>query len=138
MAKGCFGVISKLGLFPWGRMRAIGVVMGLNSGGVGALPRRSSRFARNIFFHQRAAIVVGAGMQAELRETAIKLYPGDLNIVDRAGKHQARECMNLEMLSQSWTRPRKSLVKQDVVLVNKSEGNEFRESASLVLDLAQA
>ena len=39
----------------------------------GVLTCRGSGFARDIFFHQGAAVVVGAGVQAELRQARFSL-----------------------------------------------------------------
>ena len=41
----------------------------------GVLAGRRSGFARDIFFHQSSAVVVGAGVQAQLRQTAVQFYP---------------------------------------------------------------
>src|SRR5450631_786964 len=45
--------------------------------------------------------------------------------------------MNLEMFRQSGAGTRKPLMKQDGVLMDKSEWNEFGEAAGLVLDISQ-
>ncbi len=127
--------------------RVGGVALGGNAAGfqnqrleifrAGVLAGGGSGFARDVFFHQRAAVVVRAGVQAELREFAIQLYPRDLNIVDRAGQHHSRQRVNLEMLGEGGTGARNSLMKQQRVLVDEAERNEFGEAAGLLLDFAQ-
>ena len=104
----------------------------------GVLAGGGSGFARDIFFHQGAAVVVGAGVQAELRELAIQLYPRNLNVVDGAGEHDSRQRVNLQMLGQSRAGARESLMKEQGVLVNEAEGHEFGEASGLALDFAQA
>ena len=103
----------------------------------GVLSRRGSGFAGNIFFHQGAAVVVGAGVQAELRQTPVQLYPGHLNIVDRAGQHDPRQGVNLEMLGQSGAGAGESLMKQQRVLMHEAERDKFGEASGLLLDFAQ-
>src|SRR6266851_3129172 len=71
----------------------------------GVLSRRGSGFARDVFLHQGAAVVVRAGVQAKLRQATVQLHPGHLNIVDGAGQHDSRQRMDLEMLGQGWAGP---------------------------------
>ena len=116
--------------------RVDGVAFGRNASGLenqrleffaaGVLSRRGSGFARNVFFHQRSAVVVGAGVQAELRQAPVQLYPGHLNIVDRARQHDSRQGVNLEMLGQSGAGARESLLKQQACSDARSPAERTR------------
>ena len=88
-----------------------------------------TRFARNIFFHQRPAVIVSSCMQAELREAAVQLYPRNLNVVDGAGEQQARERVNLEMLGERGAGAGETLLKQNGVLMHEAERDEFGKAS---------
>ena len=103
----------------------------------GVLAGGGSGFARNVFFHQGAAVVVGAGVQAELREVAVQLHPRNLNVVDRSGEQQSRQRVNFEMLGQRWSGARQSLMEEQRVLMHEAEGNELGEASGFGLDVAQ-
>jgi hypothetical protein len=104
----------------------------------GVLAGGGSGFARNIFFHQRAAVIVGARVQAELRKMAIQLHPRNLDIVDGAGEEQSSERVNFQMLGQRGPTARESLMKQQRVLMNEAQGNEFGEAASFPIECRAA
>jgi hypothetical protein len=70
-----------------------------------------SGFAGNVLFHQSSAVVVGSGVQAELRKLPVQLDPGNLEVVDRSCKHQPRQRMNFQVLRKRRAWPRKPLVK---------------------------
>ena len=103
----------------------------------GVLAGSGSGFARNIFFHQRAAVIVGAGVQAELRKPAVQLYPRNLNVVDGAGEQQSRQSVNFQMLGESRAAARQSLMEEQRVLMHESERDEFGEASGLGLNFAQ-
>ena len=103
----------------------------------GVLAGGGSGFARNIFFHQRAAVIVGAGVQAELRELAVQLHPRNLNVIDRTREQQASQRVDLEMFGESWPGARQSLMVEQRVLMDEAERNELGEAAGFGLDLAQ-
>ncbi len=104
----------------------------------GVLAGGGSGFARNVFFHQRAAVIVGPGMQAELREPAVQLHPRDLNVVDGAGEHEARQSVHLQMLGESRPGARQALMKQQRVLMNEAERDEFGEASGFILEFRAA
>ena len=58
------------------------------------LPRCRPGQSRDVFIHQRAAIVVGARHQTELGQLLTELHPGDLDIIDPALQHQTAEGMH--------------------------------------------
>src|ERR1017187_5372686 len=103
----------------------------------GVLASGGTSFARDVFFHQRATVIVGAGMQAELRETPIQLHPGNLNVVDGTGEQQTRQGVHFQMFRKRRPGSSQPLVKQQSVLVNETERNEFGEPSGLVLNFAQ-
>ena len=104
----------------------------------GVLAGGGSGFARNVFFHQSSAVVVGSGVQAELREVAVQLYPRDLNVVDGVGEQQSGESVNFEMLGKRRAGACESLMEEQRVLMNEAEGNELGEASGLGLNVAQA
>src|ERR1700730_14450711 len=103
----------------------------------GVLSGSGSGFTRDVFFHQRAAVIIRAGLQAELRQAPVQLYPGHLNIVDRARQHDPRQGMDFEVLGQSRPWPGNSLMKQQRILMHEAERNELGETSRLLLDVAQ-
>src|SRR6266851_2388159 len=56
--------------------------------GRGVLARVRARLARDALLHERAAEVVAAGAQRELRETVTELHPRRLQVVDEAAQHE--------------------------------------------------
>ncbi len=113
-------------------MRPISRISDWKSSRAGVLARGGSGFTRDIFFHQRAAVIIGAGMQAELRQSAVQLDPGHLNIIDGARQHDPRQRVNLEMLGQGRAGPGDALLKQKGVLVDEAERHKFGEAAGLL------
>src|SRR5579872_6029590 len=103
----------------------------------GVLAGGGSGFARNIFFHQSAAIVVGASVETELREFAIQLHPRDLNVVDRSCEQQARQRVNFQMLGESGAGAREALLEEQRILMHEAERDEFGEASRFALNLAQ-
>ena len=99
------------------------------------MARVGSGFARDIFFHQRSAVVVGAGLQAELRKFAVQLHPRDLDVRNRAGEKDSGQRMNLEMFGQRWSGAGETLLEQKRVLVHKAQRNELGEAAGFTLNL---
>src|SRR5579871_300343 len=105
--------------------------------GAGVLAGSSSGFAGNIFFHQRAAEIVGSGVQAELRKPAVQLHPRDLNVVDRTCEQNAGQSMHLQVLRKRGTGAGESLMEKQRVLMDEAEGDEFGEASGFGLDPAQ-
>ena len=78
----------------------------------GVLAGGGARFARDIFFHQSAAVIVGPGIQAKLGELAIQLDPRNLNVVDGTGQHNSGQRVNLEMFGEGGAAARQALMEQ--------------------------
>src|SRR5437868_9595307 len=72
----------------------------------GVLAGSGASFARNIFFHQSAAVIVRSCVQAQLRKMAIQLYPRNLDVVDGAGEHDTGESVDFEMFREGRARAR--------------------------------
>src|SRR5438105_10476727 len=79
-----------------------------------------ARQPRDVFFEQGSAVVVGARLQAELREFVIELDPRNLNVIDGSSKHDTRQGVHLEMLLDGCAGTSQALVKQECVLMDKS------------------
>ena len=102
--------------------------------GAGVLSGSGASFARDVFFHQSSAVVVGAGVQAELRKIAIQLHPRNLDVVDGAGQQNSRKRVNFEMFGKRGAGARQSLMEKQSVLMHESERDEFSEAASFAAE----
>ena len=100
----------------------------------GVLARGRASFARDVFFHQRAAVIIGAGMQTKLGELPVQLHPRYLNIVDRAGQQDAGQRMNFEVLRERRSGPRQALVEEQRVLMHEAKRDELCESSGVGLN----
>src|SRR5580704_5766082 len=103
----------------------------------GVLSGGGAGFAGDVFLHQRAAVVVGASVQAKLGQTAVQFYPRNLNIVDGTREHDARESVNFQMLGQSGAAACESLMEEQSVLMDEAERDELGEPASFTLNVAE-
>src|SRR5262249_4727219 len=63
----------------------------------GVLSRVRARLTRDALLHQRAAEVVAAGPQRELRQSMAELHPRSLQIVDPAPEHQPAHRVDAEV-----------------------------------------
>src|SRR5208282_3738048 len=91
----------------------------------GVLARGRSGLARDVFFHQRSAVVVGASFEAKLRKFTVQLHPRDLDVIDRASEQDSGQGMDFEVLGERRSGARQPLLEQKRVLVDKAEGNEL-------------
>src|SRR5579863_6938486 len=87
----------------------------------GVLSGRRSSFARDIFFHEGSAVVVGAGVQAQLRQMAVQFHPRHLNVINGTGQENSREGVDLEMFGKRGTGSCNSLMEEQSILVDESE-----------------
>src|SRR6185369_6781360 len=127
--------------------RIDGIAFGGNAAGLknqrleflaaGVLSRRGAGLARDVLLHQCSTVVIGARMQAELRQATVQLYPRHLNIVDGAGQHHPGQGVNFEMLGQSGAGPRDSLMIEQCVLMHEAERNKLGEASGLLLNVPE-
>src|SRR5207249_9797994 len=64
--------------------------------GGGVLARVRARLARDALLHERAAEVVAARAQRELREAVAELHPRGLEVVDQAAQHEPARGVDAE------------------------------------------
>ncbi len=91
----------------------------------------------NAFFHQRAAEIVRAGIEAIERKLKSELHPRHLNIFDRAMQQHARQRMHAQMIVAFRAGASAAVLKKPRLFVNEAERHEFREAAGAFLNRAQ-
>src|SRR5260370_32046585 len=87
----------------------------------------------NALFHERAAKIICACLQARERGLESQLDPGDLQVFDRAVQKDAREGVDTEVLVAFGTRPGSAMTIEPCILVDESERNDLRNSAGTFL-----
>src|SRR5438552_2082616 len=103
----------------------------------GVLARVRARLARDALLHERAAEVVAAGAQRELREAMAELHPRGLQVVDEAAQHEAAGGVDAEV-AQAFRPGRDDAIAVELgVLPDEAERYELGEAAGLLLDAAQ-
>lgn len=91
----------------------------------------------DVFFHQRSAEIVGAGLQAGEGSIDPELHPGNLDVADGSVEQHAGKRMNAQMFVAQGSWARATMLEQARVLVNESQRNEFCEAAGALLNRAQ-
>src|SRR5438874_12597911 len=93
----------------------------------GVLARVRARLARDALLHERAAEVVAAGAQRELREAMAELHPRRLQVVDRAAQDEAAGGVDAKVPEALRLRRHLAVVVELGVLPDEAEGDELGE-----------
>src|SRR5207244_11019862 len=86
----------------------------------------------DVFFHQRSAEIVGAGLQAGKGSLDSQLYPGDLNMANCAVQKDTRKRMNAQVLVARCPRPCSAMVVEAGVLGDVTQRNRTDKSGATV------
>ena len=96
-----------------------------------------SRSSGNVLVHERAAEVVAAGLQTQLRSLGAHLDPGDLHVVYVAVERYAPDGVHLDGLGEGRTLARTALQKERGAHVDERQRDELGEASGLGLYVAQ-
>src|SRR5712692_2027754 len=91
----------------------------------------------NTLFHQGAAEIVGASIQAGQGHFESKFYPADLHIVDGTVKQDTRKSVNAQMLIALRAGASTAVLVEPGVRVNETQGHELGETSGALLNFAQ-
>src|SRR5216684_844139 len=91
----------------------------------------------NTLFHERAAEIICARLQARERGFETQLHPGDLQVLDGPVKQQARQRVYPQVFVALRTRPRSTMTVEPRLLMDESERHELGKSTGAFLDRAQ-
>src|SRR5262249_31178377 len=100
------------------------------------LARVRARFARDALLHQRAAEVVAARSQRELRQAVAELHPRRLQVVDPAAQEEPRYGVDAQVAQPLRHRRDPAVVVELRVLPDEPERHELGEAARLLLERA--
>src|SRR4029077_5630049 len=92
---------------------------------------------RDVFFHQRAAEIIGASVETCKRGLEAELHPGNLNILDRAVQQNARQSVYAQVFFAAGAGSGAAVFEEPCVLMDEAERHKFREAAGALLNRAQ-
>src|SRR5262245_25313636 len=101
------------------------------------LPGVGAGLAGDALLHERAAEVVAAGAQRELREPVAELHPRGLDVVDHAAEHEAARGVDAEIAPSLGLRLDLAVLVETRVLPDEAERHELREAVRLLLEIPE-
>src|SRR5207249_8234063 len=96
-----------------------------------------ARLARDALLHERAAEVVAARAERQLREPVAELHPRRLEVVDHPPQHEAAGRVDTKVPQALRLRRHLAVVVELRVLPDEAERHELGEPARLLLDAAE-
>src|SRR6185503_21368171 len=100
--------------------------------GRGVLPGVGAGLAGDALLHERAAEVVAAGAQRELRQPVPELHPRRLDVVDDAAEHEPARGVDAQVAAALGLRLHLAVREEARVLPDEAERDELREPSGLL------